>query len=81
MTSRRLTKLDPPVAADRNLHFRSIVDYAATQDILMRYFGIHALQMATTAGGQNRTLTSPRVKDCLHVRDVLADIDRLREHQ
>jgi hypothetical protein len=44
MTSRRLTKLDPPVAADRNLHFRSIVDYAATQDILMRYFGIHALR-------------------------------------
>jgi hypothetical protein len=69
------------VLSDRKLHFRSIVDYAATQDMLMRYFGIFALQMATTAGGQNTNLVIPGVKDCMRVRDVLADIDRLREHQ
>ena len=69
------------VMSDRKLHFRSIVDYATTQDFLMHYFGIHALQMATTAGGQNTNLIIPGVKDCLRVRDVLADIDRQRENQ
>ena len=69
------------ISSDRKLHFRSIVDYATTQDFLMRYFGIHALQMATTAGGQNTNLVIPGVKDCLRVRDVLADIDQLRENQ
>ena len=67
--------------SDRKLHFRSIVDYATTQDSLMRRFGIHALQMATTAGGQNTNLIIPGVKDCLRVRDLLADIDRQRENQ
>ena len=69
------------VMSDRKLHFRSIVDYATIQDSLMRRFGIHALQMATTAGGQNTNLTIPGVKDCLRVRDLLADIDRQRENQ
>lgn len=69
------------ILSDRKLHFRSIVDYAATQDFLMRYFGIFALQMATTAGGHNTNLIITGVKDCLRVRDLLADIDRLREHQ
>ena len=69
------------VLSDRKLHFRSIVDYATTQDFLMRYFGIHALQMATTAGGQNTNLIIPGVKDCLRVRDLLADIDGQRENQ
>jgi len=69
------------VLFDRKLHFRSIVDYTVTQDFLMRYFSIYALQMATTAGGQNTNLIILGVKDCLRVRDVLADIDRLREHQ
>ena len=67
--------------SDRKLHFRSIVDYAATQDFLMRWFGIFSLQMATTAGGQNTNLVIPGVKDCLRVRDLLADIDRVRENQ
>jgi hypothetical protein len=69
------------VLSDRKLHFRSIVDYAITQDFLMRRFGIHALQMATTAGGQNTNLIIPGVKDCLRVRDLLADIDSQRENQ
>ncbi len=69
------------ILSDRKLHFRSIVDYAATQDFLMRRFGIQSLQMTTTAGGQNTNLVIPGVKDCLRVRDVLADIDRLRENQ
>jgi hypothetical protein len=47
----------------------------------MRYFGIHALRMTTTGGGQNANVIVPGVKDCLRVRDLLADIDRLRENQ
>lgn len=69
------------VLSDRKIHFRSIVDYAATQNFLMRYFGIYALQMATTAGGQNTNITILGVKDCLRIRDFLAEIDRLRENQ
>ena len=69
------------VVSDRKLHFRSIVDYTTTQDFLMRRFGIHTLQMATTAGGQNTNLIIPGVKDCLRVRDLLADIDSQREIQ
>jgi len=69
------------VMSDRKLHFRSIVDYATTQDFLMRRFGIHALEMATTAGGQKTNLIIPGVKDCLRVRDLLADIDSQRENQ
>ncbi len=69
------------VLSDRKLHFRSIVDYATTQDFLMRHFGIQSLEMTTTAGGQNTNLVILGVKDCLRIRDVLADIDRLRENQ
>jgi hypothetical protein len=69
------------VLSDRKLHFRSIVDYAVTQDLLMPYFGIHALQMNTTAGGENTNLVIPGVKDCLRIRDLLADIDSRRENQ
>jgi hypothetical protein len=69
------------ILTDRKLHFRSIVDYATTQDFLMRYFSIHALQMTTTAGGPSSTITIPGVKDCLRIRDIRSDIDRLRENQ
>lgn len=65
---------------DRKLHFRSIVDYTTTQDRLMRWFGIHSLQMSTTAGGHHAVLFIHGVKDCLRIRDLLADIDRIREN-
>jgi hypothetical protein len=67
--------------SDRKLHFRSIVDYTTTQDLLMRWFGVFSLQMATTAGGPNTHLLIHGVKDCLRVRDLLAEIDRVRENQ
>ena len=67
------------VRTDRKLHFRSIVDYATVQGGLMRRFGLHALRMTTTASGQYSVLTLYGIKDCLKVRDMLADIDRIRE--
>ena len=65
---------------DRKLHFRSIVDYAIVQDRMMRRFGIACLQMNTTAGGATSLVRVLGVKDCLKVRDELAEIDRLREN-
>ena len=65
---------------DRKLHFRSIVDYAAVDDILMRHFGLMALQMTTTGGGLESTITLIGIKDCLRVRDMLAEIDSMREN-
>ncbi len=65
--------------SDRKLHFRSIIDYATTQDFLMRLLGIEALRMTTTAAGPSAFLSIPAVKDALRARDLLADIDRLRE--
>ena len=66
---------------DRKLHFRSIVDYAAVDDILMRRFGLMALRMNTTGGGLDSTINLIGIKDCLKVRDMLAEIDSIREIQ
>lgn len=68
------------VATDRRLHFRSIVDYAVSQDPLMRYFQIEAIQMTTIGHGPASTISIPAVKNCLQTRDMLSEIDRLREH-
>jgi hypothetical protein len=73
---------DVYVLSDRKLHFRSIVDYTTTQGGLMRRFGIEALHLSTIARVQEGIgLVIPGIKDCLKVRDMLADIDRLRENQ
>lgn len=66
--------------SDRKLHFRAIVDFAVIQDDLMRSTGVEALSITTTAGGNQSTIIIPGVKDCLKVRDLLAEIDRLREN-
>lgn len=68
------------VLSDRKLHFRAIVDFAMTQDDLMRSIGIEALEMTTTGGGKECKVVIPGVKECLKTRDLLADIDRLREN-
>ncbi len=67
--------------SDRKLHFRSIVDYSTIQGFLLRCFNLHALQMTTPAGGVNSIINIPGIKDCLKVRDLLSEIDRLRENQ
>jgi hypothetical protein len=64
---------------DRKLHFRAIVDYTTVQGCLLRRCNLHALRMMTTAGGQSPFVTLHGIKDCLKVRDMLADIDRMRE--
>ncbi|MDX1964030.1 MAG: hypothetical protein SFX18_12820 [Pirellulales bacterium] len=67
------------IFTDRKLHFRSIVDYTVSQSYFMRLFQIESLQMSTT--GRNDNLSIPGVKDCLQVRDMLAEIDSQRENR
>jgi membrane protein YdbS with pleckstrin-like domain len=65
---------------DRKLHFRAIVDYSCFQGPLMRRCGITGITMYTTAGGQGSVVKIQAVKDAAKIRDMLSDIDRLREH-
>jgi len=65
---------------DRKLHFRAIVDYACFQGPLMRRYGITGIAMNTTAGGQGAVVKIRAVKDAVKARDLLSEIDRLREH-
>lgn len=65
------------VLLDRKLHFRSIVDYQVAQDSLTRRFNIYVLQMTVIAGAP---LVVHGVKDCTKIRDMLSEIDRLREN-
>ena len=64
---------------DRKIHFRSIVDYSNIQSRMMTRYGIEALKMNTTSGGQNSGITILGIKDCLKMRDILSEIDQLRE--
>ena len=64
---------------DRKLHFAAIVDYACYQGPLMRWCGIKGISMNTTAGGMAATVNVMAAKDALRVRDMLSEIDRLRE--
>lgn len=64
---------------DRKLHFRAIVDYACFQGPLMRYCGITGITMHTMAGGYGAVVNILAVKDAPKIRDMLSDIDRLRE--
>ena len=66
---------------DRKLHFRSIVDYATVDDRLTRRFGTMILQMTTTGGGMQSTIRIAGLKDCPRVRDMLAEIDSMRENE
>jgi hypothetical protein len=69
-----------PARTDRKLHFRAIVDYASVESKAQRKCGIQALLMTTIAGGQNPCIRIPGIKDCLAVRDLLAEIDSQREY-
>ena len=67
---------------DRKIHFRSIHDYSTVQGRLLRRFGMYALYFTTTgvrAPGYGVNMIVG-IKDCEKVRDMLADIDRLREN-
>ncbi|WP_309398428.1 hypothetical protein [Cerasicoccus maritimus] len=65
-----------PEHEDRKIHFRSITDFSVAQDHLMRWAGIHRLFMSTTG---NRPVIVDGVKDAEKVRDILAEVDAIRE--
>ncbi len=72
-------KTGPFIVQDRKLHFRAVVDYATFQNPLMRFCGIEGILMTTMSGGQHSTVRVHGIKNALEVRDMLSDIDRLRE--
>lgn len=66
---------------DRKLHFRSLVDYSTLETPLMRRFGVKSLLITTTGwGGPQNMLRITGIKDCVKVRDMLAEIDSIREN-
>ena len=67
------------VIRDRKLHFKAIVDYSYIQEPLMRVCGLSGMLLTTTAGGQHSAIRLKGVKDALAVRDMLSEVDRLRE--
>lgn len=57
-------------------HFRAIVDFGVLDNKLMRRVGIKSIRLSTTSG---RLIEIPAVKDAERVRDLLAEIDAIRE--
>lgn len=64
---------------DRKVHFRSITDYSTIENRSMKKHGIKALQMNTTGGTIASLIRIDGVKDCDRIRDLLAEVDELRE--
>ena len=62
---------------DTRLHFGSIESYVTFDGWLMRRFGVMGLSMITTGG----ILGVVGIKNCAEVRDILAEIDALREDE
>jgi len=62
---------------DQKVHFRAIVDYIVVEEFLMSRFGIMVLGM-TTIGS---TIGVLGIKDCLKVRDMLAEIGAMRDNR
>lgn len=66
---------------DRKIHFRAVTDFSVIEDKRMKRYGIKALQMNTTGGSPSGLIRIDGVKDCDRVRDMLAEIDSIRENQ
>lgn len=64
---------------DRKLHFHAIIDFTCYQNWHMKRFGVVGIRMLTMGGGLHSYVDLPAVKDAEKVRDMLAEIDRLRE--
>lgn len=66
---------------NRKIHFRAMTDFSLIENKRMQRYGIKALQMNTTGGGPGSLIRIDGVKDCDRVRDMLAEIDSIRENQ
>ncbi len=67
-----------PVVTNQLLHFRAIVDFTVIEDPQMQKRGIQALSLGTTSG-EGDPFELPGIKNCLEVRNMLAEIDAARE--
>jgi hypothetical protein len=67
------------IVRDRRLHFQAITDYSTSSNPLLRFCDIGQLILETKGGGRYSTIRIPGVKNALEVRDMLSELDRLRE--
>ncbi len=65
---------------DRKIHFRSIHDYAVVETYFSRLTGVQVLRMNVSGSMQRPWLHIAGIKDCLEVRDMLAEVDARREN-
>jgi hypothetical protein len=64
---------------DRRLHFRAIVDYTLQQTWMASWFSVESIVMTTTGSGPKSTVCIVGVLNGLKTRDLLSEVDRLRE--
>ena len=67
---------------DRRLHFKTIDDYTCCQGPLMRWCGISLISLRRDLIANGRALPGiciPAAKDPIRTRDLLSEIDRIRE--
>lgn len=64
---------------DQKIHFHAIVDFTCYQTASMQKHGLTGILMTTVSGNDFSTINLPAVKDAEKVRNMLAEIDRLRE--
>ncbi|MDB5327486.1 MAG: hypothetical protein JWM57_3055, partial [Phycisphaerales bacterium] len=77
----RVRKRVAGIEQDRKIHFRMLHVYSTQQTAGMKKLGISTLAITTSVDQQsNRTISIPAVKDCLKIRDMLAEIDNQREN-
>mgnify|MGYP006282747699 CR=1 FL=1 len=68
------------VKQDRKIHFRAVTDFSLIEDKRMEKYGIQALHMNTTSGSQTGFIRVDGVKEGNKIRDILAEIDSIREN-
>ena len=67
---------------DRRLHFKTIDDYTCCQGPLMRWCGISIISLQRSMLANGRPLQGiciPAAKDPIRTRDLLSEIDSIRE--
>ncbi len=67
------------ICEDRKIHFSMISDYAVIDGPLMRRCGIQAVSINGISGRPNPSMVILGVIDAPRIRDLLCEIDRLRE--
>ncbi len=75
----RIVQFQQYSTIDRKIHFRAIVDYATVGDDKKKKSDLSILRMTTIGGGLHSTIQIAGLSNCEKVRDMLVEIDSIRE--